>query len=89
VLEALAAGRPVLASDIAAHREVAGRHARLLPPDDADAWSQALQELDRLPGRPDERRAHAAGFTWRKSAAAHVEAYRRAAQAAGRTADAT
>jgi glycosyltransferase involved in cell wall biosynthesis len=77
VLEALAAGRPVLASDIPAHREVAGGHATLLPPDDADAWSAALQRPDAAGGSDAARRAHATGFTWQKSAAAHVEAYRR------------
>ncbi len=75
VLEALAAGRPVLASDIPAHREVARGHATLLPPDDADAWSASLVALDRIPGSEDARRAHAAAFTWRRSAARHLEAY--------------
>jgi glycosyltransferase involved in cell wall biosynthesis len=80
VLEALAAGRPVLASDIPAHREVAGGHATLLPAEDTDAWAAALTQLSRTPTDETARRAHAAGFTWRKSAAAHLEAYRRAAE---------
>ena len=89
VLEALASGRPVLASDIPALREVAGGLARLLPPEDPDAWSDALLHLDGVPGTDDARRAHAAGFTWRRSAEAHVRAYRSAAQATGRTARAS
>lgn len=82
VLEALAAGRPVLASDIPAHREIAGGLAELLPADDADAWSAALGRIDRLdtPEQQAARRAHAAGFTWERSARAHLGAY---AQAAG------
>lgn len=84
VLEALAAGRPVLASDIPAHREVAQGHATLLPPRDQDAWSAALANLETVPGTADARRAHASGFTWQKSAAAHVRAYRAAAEAQGR-----
>lgn len=82
VLEALAAGRPVLASDIPAHREIGGGLAELLPADDPDAWSEALGRTGR-PDGPEERaarRAHAAGFTWERSAAAHLEAY---AQAGG------
>jgi glycosyltransferase involved in cell wall biosynthesis len=85
VLEALAAGRPVLASDIPAHREVAQGHAVLLPTLDVDAWSAALSEV--AAGRYDDpqgvssRRAHAAGFTWRASATAHVRAYRNAVHA--------
>jgi glycosyltransferase involved in cell wall biosynthesis len=80
VLEALAAGRPVLASDIAAHREIAGGQALLLPPDDADAWSAALLRLpEDGPAEQARRRAHAARFTWAASAQAHLAAYRRAA----------
>ena len=76
VLEALAAGRPVLASDIPAHREVAGGHATLIPPEDSDAWAAALVALDRPTSSSDARRTHAAGYTWRRSAARHLEAYR-------------
>ena len=39
VLEAMAAGVPVIASDIPAIREVAGDAAMLVPATDADAWS--------------------------------------------------
>ncbi len=82
VVEALAAGRPVLASDIPAHREVAAGHAVLLPADDVDAWAQAL-----VAGRPvgdgAGGREWAARFTWRASASAHLQAYARAAEAGG------
>jgi glycosyltransferase involved in cell wall biosynthesis len=78
VLEALAAGRPVLASDIPAHREVAQEHATLLPPDDTDAWAAALTALDRAASTETARRTHAAAYTWRRSAARHLEAYRSA-----------
>jgi glycosyltransferase involved in cell wall biosynthesis len=85
VLEAMAAGRPVVASDISAHREVAGVHAELLPALDTDAWADALTRVaaGRLddPTREVGRRAHAAGFTWRASAEAHLRAYRTAARA--------
>ena len=83
VLEALAAGRPVLASDIPAHREVAGGHARLLPPSEAETWAQALLDT-RTPddgAATAERRLHAARFTWVRSARVHLDAY---AVAAGR-----
>lgn len=81
VVEALAAGRPVLASDIPAHREVARGHAVLLPPDDADAWAAALSRTTELDGAPERaaRRAHAGSFTWADSARAHLAAYARAA----------
>jgi glycosyltransferase involved in cell wall biosynthesis len=79
VLEALAAGTAVLASDIPVHREVAGGHARLVPPTDVDGWAQAL--LDAAPLAPAARSAAAgwaAGHTWRRCAEATLEAYRRA-----------
>ena len=44
VVEALSLGTPVLASDIAAHREVAGPYAELLGPEDDEAWSTAIRE---------------------------------------------
>lgn len=76
VLEALAAGRPVLASDIPAHREIAQGQITLLPSDDADAWAAAMMTPGHSPSDEAARRAHAAGFTWRQSATRHLDAYR-------------
>jgi glycosyltransferase involved in cell wall biosynthesis len=45
LLEAMARGCPVLATDIAAHREVGGDAVRLVPPDDEQAISAGLVEL--------------------------------------------
>jgi glycosyltransferase involved in cell wall biosynthesis len=71
-LEAMAAGIPVLASDIPAHREVLGDAAVLLSPDDTDAWSSAMLRLaedselgPRLGGLG---RTRAARFTWGRTA---------------------
>jgi glycosyltransferase involved in cell wall biosynthesis len=44
VAEALALGTPVLASDIAAHREIAAPYAELLDPRDDEAWWAAIRE---------------------------------------------
>lgn len=53
VTEALALGTPVIASDIAAHREIAGRHAELLDPRDDEAWVSAIGDYaDRASPRP-------------------------------------
>jgi glycosyltransferase involved in cell wall biosynthesis len=76
VLEGLAAGRPVLASDIPAHREIAQGQATLLPATDADAWTAAMIAVDEAPGTEASRRAHATSFTWQRSAERHLEAYR-------------
>ncbi|KQS73416.1 hypothetical protein ASG41_01785 [Modestobacter sp. Leaf380] len=81
VVEALAAGVPVLASDIAAHREVGGDQVQLVDPRDASAWSRALGELDQAPGTPATRRAWASRYTWRESALAHLRAWERAVEA--------
>jgi glycosyltransferase involved in cell wall biosynthesis len=45
VLEAMSQGTAVLASDIPAVREVAGGAARLVAPDDVEAWTDALDDL--------------------------------------------
>lgn len=85
VLEALAAGRPVLASDIPAHREVGGRLPTFAPPSDPDAWAQAVLDVSRSapdPSESERRRTHTRRFTWEESARAHVEAYARASSPA-------
>ncbi len=74
VVEAMACGIPVLASDIPVMREVAGEAAALLPARDAEAWAEAMLEIS----TDGARRAHmsalgrerAASFTWRRTAEA-------------------
>jgi len=68
VLEAFAAGKPVVASDIPALRESSGGLATCVPPDELRDWVGAIE---RVLSTPDEggvlaaaRRAHAAGRTW-------------------------
>jgi phosphatidylinositol alpha-mannosyltransferase len=53
LLEAMAAGVPVLASDIDGFREVLhhGTEGERLPPDDPEAWARALVRLAREPAR--------------------------------------
>jgi len=53
LLEAMAAGKPVLASDIEGFREVVqhGREGELLAPDDPSAWARALVRMSREPIR--------------------------------------
>lgn len=81
VLEALACGVPVVCSDVPALREVAGDQASLVPYGDERALATALiTALEDPPSASAQaaRRAHAAGFTWRRCAQATVAAYRRA-----------
>jgi glycosyltransferase involved in cell wall biosynthesis len=82
VLEALACGRRVLASDVPAHREVGGEHILVLPQGDVDAWADALARAQGSdpPEEVAARRAHAAAYTWRRSAERHLEAWRAAAR---------
>lgn len=82
VLEALAAGVPVVASDIAATRELASSIAIYPGSEDADAWAEAIEAVasdtglrERI-GREGSRRA--AEFTWERTAAATLGAYRMA-----------
>jgi glycosyltransferase involved in cell wall biosynthesis len=79
VLEAMAAGTPVLASDIPAHREVSGGRARLLPPTDVAAWAEALSSLpDPSAEETAAARGWAARHTWAACARATLTAYERA-----------
>lgn len=81
VLEAMAAGLPVVASDLPVVREVSGGHALLVPSDDVDAWTEALERIvDDEAGRRsliEPARLQASGYTWERCASLTVDAYRR------------
>lgn len=80
IAECLATGTPVLASDIAAHREVASDVALLIDPLDGPSWISAIKALmDRDADLSAELRAKIAGYrptTWR----AHVESAMKAVE---------
>jgi len=68
-LEAMAAGRPVVVSDIPAHREVLGADAFYAPLGNASAWCDAVRAALACPReRLDRGRAHALRFTWERAA---------------------
>ncbi|HJQ46135.1 MAG TPA: glycosyltransferase family 1 protein [Amycolatopsis sp.] len=81
VLEALACDVPVVCTDVPALREISGGYAKLVPYNDVPALTDALREAvsePRTASKSIERRAHVAGFTWRRCADATVAAYRQA-----------
>ncbi|MDQ4105207.1 MAG: glycosyltransferase family 4 protein [Actinomycetota bacterium] len=78
VLEAMAAGVPVVCSDLPALREVAGGLATCVRPGDPAALAAALAAVDGVsvdPVAAAARRAHAARYTWQVCAEATVRAY--------------
>jgi phosphatidyl-myo-inositol alpha-mannosyltransferase len=89
LLEAMALGKPVLASDIEGYREVLhpGREGELLPVDDTAAWVEALLRLAREPLRArahgEHGRATALRHAWPLIARDVLALYRRAGAAAG------
>jgi glycosyltransferase involved in cell wall biosynthesis len=79
VLEAMAQGTPVLCADIPALREVAGGAARLVPPTDVVAWTEAIISTV---GDSEQRavwaaagRQRAAQLTWERTVRATREVY--------------
>ncbi|MBD7920206.1 glycosyltransferase family 4 protein [Cellulomonas sp. Sa3CUA2] len=82
VLEALAAGRPVVAADIPSLREVGGDQVELADPTDtasiAAAVARAVAADDDAAAR-DARRARASLYTWARCARATLAVYERAA----------
>ncbi len=74
VLEAMAAGLPVVASDIPALAEVAGSAAVLLPPRDVAGWASALAAILADPavsaGLSAAGALAAGGVTWKRGATA-------------------
>jgi glycosyltransferase involved in cell wall biosynthesis len=76
VLEALACGAPVVASDIPALREVGGPAVAFRPVADLPAWEEAvLREVDAGRGEAAERLAWAGRFSWAKHAEIIAGAY--------------
>ena len=86
VLEAMAQDTAVVCSDIPALREVGGDGARFVPPDDIDAWVEALRDLllhDSVRrALADRGRERVQGFSWPRCAAATAAVY---AEALGTT----
>ena len=81
VLEAMAAGTAVVASDLEVLREVAGDAALFVPSTDVRAWVAALEQVTTDDGLRHRMRAAgraaAAGRTWDVTAACTVQAYAR------------
>jgi glycosyltransferase involved in cell wall biosynthesis len=88
VLEAMAAGTPVLASDLPITREVAGSAAELVPVGDVRAWAIAMARLVQDGAARQEMvdagRARARAFRWEDTAAATADVYRLVAAHPGR-----
>ncbi|MEN3356273.1 MAG: hypothetical protein V7637_255, partial [Mycobacteriales bacterium] len=81
-LEAMAAGVPVVASDLAAVREVTAGLVRLAPPATAEPLAEALRDELRDPTPADRlaaARQHALAHTWTRCAELTATAYRQAA----------
>jgi phosphatidylinositol alpha-mannosyltransferase len=85
LLEAMACGTPIVGSDISGFRElVRGGKSLLVPPDDPEAWADAVIRLIRDPGRRAEMSAwgleKAAQYSWADVSARVLEVYRRVAR---------
>lgn len=79
VIEALACGTPVVASNVSSLPEASGDAALLVPPDDVDALAKALRRLltdDELRATLRQRGfAHAQHFTWEAAARTVLNVY--------------
>jgi glycosyltransferase involved in cell wall biosynthesis len=83
VAEAMAAGCPVVASNVTSLPEIAGDAALLVDPSSIDAIAEAMARLDRdtalRAGLIERGRLRAARFTWESTARQTLAAYRKAA----------
>lgn len=82
VLEAMASGTPVVASNVYSLPEICGDAAELVDPYSVDAIADGLRTVLEDSKRAEELRerglARASQFTWRRSAERHLECYERA-----------
>lgn len=82
VLEAMACATPVIASNAASLPEVSGEAALQVPPDDPQAWSEAVDALWDDAERQKEMAAagleQVKKFTWKRTAQKTLEAYEQA-----------
>jgi alpha-1,3-rhamnosyl/mannosyltransferase len=82
LVEAMALGCPVIASDATALPEVLGEAGSLVDPDDVEGWAGAMRSFLEDPGARGAAiaagRARAAGLTPAETAARLVDVYRRA-----------
>jgi phosphatidylinositol alpha-mannosyltransferase len=85
LLEAMAARTAVVASDIPGYAFVAGRQARLVPPGDVGAWSNALTEAVAdvaagtgfsAPSALDDAVTHASNWSMARLAQRYLDIYR-------------
>ena len=80
VVEAMASGCPVVASDIAPLREVAGVAAVFVPAGDVARWSSAIADLIASPDRrrslAEQGLARARAFSWDRCARETLDVYR-------------
>jgi glycosyltransferase involved in cell wall biosynthesis len=75
VLEALAAGTPVVASDLPVLREIGSDVVTYAEAGNPASFAAALQQVLDAPGDPASRRTHAAAYTWARCAEATRAAY--------------
>ncbi len=84
VLEAMACGCPVVASEIPPFREVTNGSARLVPPNEPSALAAALREVTESASLRDSlgraALARARDFSWDRCAGQTLEVYRRAVE---------
>ena len=83
VLEGLAAGRPVIASDVPAHREVAGDEAQLVTPGNAESIAKAIIDVhdtdEPTAAEIERRRWQARRYSWESSGAMLAQLFREVA----------
>lgn len=83
LIEAMASGTPVIASNVTSIPEVLGDAGLLLDPLDRECWTQAIVDVVNDEGRRARMRAaglrRAAEFTWARTARLTLDVYRRVA----------
>ncbi|MBX3083087.1 MAG: glycosyltransferase family 4 protein [Anaerolineae bacterium] len=82
ITEAMACGKPIIASNVSSLPEAVGDTGLLVAPHDVDAWTNALAhalaDANWRQTAGERARLRASGFTWRSTAQQTIESYKKA-----------
>lgn len=87
IIEAMACGTPVIASQATSHPEAAGQAGYLLPADDPEIWSKAMAQVlsdkKKQANMTQKGLEHSRDFSWKNTAVSIIDSYTKSLASTG------